>query len=185
MQSSIPDRFRPKPRTLLIFAAMTLLARVCSAQASVRLDLLPQSWLDDQGHALKLAELRGQRVILTMAYASCHYICPMTIEGLKRVQAALDARGELASIVVVGYDPQHDKPRTWRDYRLIHRLNRDNWHFLSGSPQATEQLAHQLGFDFWRYDEHVMHDAHAIVFDADGVLQSSLGPATARWPDAL
>jgi len=45
---------------------------------------------------------------------------------LERMQRALDARGEHANIVIVGYDPQNDKPADWRRYRLNHRLDRDN-----------------------------------------------------------
>jgi cytochrome oxidase Cu insertion factor (SCO1/SenC/PrrC family) len=109
----------------------------------------------------------------------------MTIDGLKRMQLTLDARGERAAIVVVGYDPQNDKPAVWRQYRLSHRLDRDNWHFLSGPAEATEVLARQLGFSFWKYDEHVMHESRALIFDSDGAVQTALGPETAHWSDGL
>ena len=74
----------------------------------VRLAVLPQSWRDDSGRPISLAGLSGQRVVLTMAYANCHRICPATIEGLKRLQAALDAKGEQAEFVIVGYDPENE-----------------------------------------------------------------------------
>jgi protein SCO1/2 len=185
MHSWANARFASTPRNLLCCAALSLIAGLCSAQAGARLGLLPQSWRDDQGRELKLGDLRGHRVILTMAYASCHYICPMTMDGLQRMQQALDVRGERANIIVVGYDPQNDKPSDWHHYRLSHRLDRDNWHFLSGSAQATEVLARQLGFGFWKYDEHVMHESRVIIFDADGALQTVLGSRTAHWPDVL
>jgi len=185
MRTDVHARVASKSRMSLLCAALTLLTGICSAQAGARLDLLPQSWRDDRGHELKLSELRGHRVILTMAYASCHYICPMTMDGLKRMQLALDARGERADIVVVGYDPQNDKPADWRQYRLNHRLDRDNWHFLSGPAEATEALARQLGFSFWKYDEHVMHESRALIFDSDGAVQTALGPETAHWSDGL
>lgn len=153
--------------------------------SSTRLAQLPQGWRDDRGESFELTGLVGHRVILTMAYASCHQICPQTIDGLRRLQKKLDARGESADIVVVGYDPENEDPATWHQYRASHHLARANWHFLSGSRDGTERLARQLGFEFWKYDEHVMHDSRVLIFDSQGRLASVLGPDTRQWLAAL
>jgi protein SCO1/2 len=155
------------------------------AVATPGLTDLPQRWRDDDGRELALARLAGQRVVLTMAYASCHRICPLTIQALQAMQRRLDERGEQAHIVVVGYDPTNDDPAAWRQYRRSHRLDRANWHFLTGSPSDTERLAHALGFDFWKYDEHVMHGSRVLVFDAGGNAQAALGPETPDWAAVL
>jgi cytochrome oxidase Cu insertion factor (SCO1/SenC/PrrC family) len=153
--------------------------------ATARLDALPQQWLDDRGKDLSLANLVGHRVILTMAYASCHKFCPTTLARLGRLQRSLDARGEQAEFVIVGYDPDTDGPATWHQYRVSRRLERGNWHFLTGSTDTTAQLARQLGFEFWKYDEHVMHDIRVVVFDAHGVLTGTIGANTRDWSAAL
>ncbi len=153
--------------------------------AGAHLDSLPQTWFDDQGRARSLDSLRGHRVILTMAFATCHRICPMTIDGLKRMQKALDARGERADFVVIGYDPDNDKPADWHRYRLTRHLERSNWLFLSGSTEATETLARRLGFEFWKMEDHVMHGSRALIFDDHGVQQAALGADTRLWPGAL
>jgi protein SCO1/2 len=151
----------------------------------VRLAGLPQSWQDDNGKSLSLADLSGQRVVLTMAYANCHRICPMTIAGLKRLQAAFDAKGAHAEFVVVGYDPENENPATWRQYRRSHHLERSNWHFVTGTVDDTAQLARQLHFELWKYDEHVMHDSRVLLFDAHGLLARELGPEADYEPGAL
>ncbi len=183
----------PVARSLPALAAlMALLAALApgvavasGAPGGARLADLPQHWRDDDGRELALAHLAGQRVILTMAYASCHKLCPVTIASLRQMQRALDARGEQAQIIVVGYDPANDDPSVWHQYRSSRHLNRANWHFLTGSAHDTEQLARALGFDFWKYDEHVMHGSRVLVFDAHGVSQSALGPETPDWTAAL
>jgi protein SCO1/2 len=142
----------------------------------VRLSALPQSWQDDSGKSLSLSDFPGQAVVLTMAYANCHRICPMTMAGLWRLQAAMDAKGTRAEFVVVGYDPENEDSATWRQYRRSHHLERSNWHFVSGSTADTAQLARQLHFELWKYDEHVMHDSRVLVFDAQGLLARELGP---------
>ena len=159
-----------------------LLTTVAVADGGARLEQLPQHWRDDQGRALALTDLLGHRVFLSMAYTRCHKICPATMSELQRVQKLLDGRGEQASFVIVGYDPDNDDPESWRQYRANRRLGRGNWHFLTGTPQQTRQLARQLGFDFWTYDTHVMHDPRIVVFDRLGLLSASEGLATADWP---
>jgi len=176
-------------RAILLLAVFFADAGTAPAAASTavgaRLDQLPQSWRDDSGRPLELATLTGRRVILTMAYANCHKFCPMTMASLRGMQRALDARGEAAEIVVVGYDPQNDKPDVWRQYRKTHHLGRDNWHFLSGSVADTERLARSLGFDFWVYDEHVMHGSRVVIFDAAGAVQRELAADNGHWDAAL
>ncbi|MEA3139026.1 MAG: hypothetical protein QOK23_1195 [Gammaproteobacteria bacterium] len=142
----------------------------------VRLAVLPPSWQEDSGKVLSLPDLSGRRVVLTMAYANCHRICPMTIEGLKRMQAFFDAKGTYAEFVVVGYDPENESPAAWRQYRRSHHLQRSNWHFITGSVVDTAKLARQLQFELWKYDEHVMHESRVLVFDAHGLLVRELGP---------
>jgi protein SCO1/2 len=152
---------------------------------STRLEQLPQNWTDDQGSNVHLRDFAGRRVILTMAFAGCHQQCPAAIAELKRMQRVLDARQEQVEIVVVGLDPQNETPALWREYRRTHQIALSNWHFLTGSVAHTLQLARQLGFDFWRLDDHVIHDSRALVFDARGVLATDLGTDTSTWRRAL
>ena len=178
----------PRPWTTRLLCAALLaapLASVAAVPGLAALGALPQRWRDDDGRVLALADLTGQRVILTMAYASCHRLCPGTIAALQAMQHRLDERGERAAIVVVGYDPASDDPATWRQYRVARRLDRANWHFVTGSPDDTRRLALALGFEFWNYDEHVMHGSRVLIFDAAGAPQVALGPETSDWAAAL
>lgn len=177
-------------RMLSLTAACAWLCAATPALAEglvggVRLDALPQHWIDDNGRPLELATLAGERVVVTMAYANCHRICPMTIDALKRLQANLDLKREEAQFVVVGYDPANEDAASWREYRRSHHLERVNWHFVTGSVEDTERFAHQLKFELWKYDEHVMHDSRVLVFDARGLLASEFLPGSANWSAAL
>jgi cytochrome oxidase Cu insertion factor (SCO1/SenC/PrrC family) len=134
---------------------------------------------------LALTDLVGHRVILSMAYTRCHNTCPATFNELLRMQQVLDGRGEQASFVIVGYDADNDDPRSWHDYRLNHRLDRPNWHFLAGSARNVRRLAHQLGFEFWNYDTHVMHDSRVVFFDSKGLFSGAVSPATGDWAALL
>jgi cytochrome oxidase Cu insertion factor (SCO1/SenC/PrrC family) len=140
--------------------------------AALQLSELPASWVDDRGQAFDLRTLQaqGHAVVLTMAYATCHRVCPMTVSRLRQMQRDYDRRGVSVEFLVVGYDPESDDPAAWHRYRLTRQLTRDNWHFLVGTRAAVEQLAGQLGFNFWKYDQHVMHGSRIVQFDMRGAL---------------
>lgn len=183
-----PIRGPVKSAAVACLLALCLFGGSCPAGepgTGINLDRLPRLWRDDDGRERALTEFRGHRVVMTMAYASCHRICPTTMEQLKRMQSAADARGEAIEFLIVGYDPKNDTPAVWHEYRANRRLTRKNWHFLSGSEDATRRLAHLLGFPFWTMEDHVMHDSRAVLFDAAGIERLSLGTASPHWADAL
>ena len=155
------------------------------ARAQLSLGQLPQAWRDDSGQEFPLGGLLGHRVVLTMAYASCHRICPLTLRHLQDLQVELDRRREQAEFLVIGYDPANERPAVWKAYRQEHGLTRGNWHFLTGSPADTLLLARKLNFEDWKYDEHVMHDSRAVLFDTQGVQRAVLGPDDSNWPSSL
>jgi len=131
---------------------------------------LPGAWRDDRGEPFDLRTLQGHAIVLTMAYASCHRVCPTTMRRLLQMQRDFDRRGASAEFLVIGYDPDRDDAPAWHQYRETRHLTRSNWHFLVGTRTAVEQTARQLGFEFWKYDEHVMHDTRILYFDERGKL---------------
>ncbi len=149
------------------------------------LDRLPASWRDDHGGLLRLSDLRGRPVFITMAYTSCHRVCPMTMTRLEELQRDLDARGTSAEILIVSYDPKGDDPDSWRRYRAARGLRRENWHFLTGTPGDTQRLARLLGFEYWHYDEHVMHGYRIAALGGDGALRGAIDSHHEDWKEFL
>lgn len=154
------------PQLLLL----VLPAAAPAGATTSQLATLPALWRDDQGQSFDLHSLQGHVVVLTMAYASCHRICPISIGRLQQLQLDFDRRGTSAEFVIIGYDPEADDAATWHQYRASRHLMRSNWHFLVGTRPMVEQTARQLGFGFWKYDAHVMHDLRILHFDERGTL---------------
>ena len=151
------------------------------ANATQLLERLPSSWRADHGETLHFSALQGQRVFITMAYTTCHQICPMTMTRLTDIQRELDTRGVSAEFLIVSYDPSNDDPAAWRRYRSSRGLVRANWHFLSGTARDTEQLARLLGFDFWRDGDHVMHDYRIVALGGDGGWRGAIDSSHPDW----
>jgi len=157
---------------ILVITLWAAVPTPVSASAT-RLTELPAAWLDDRGQPFDLRSMYGHTVVLSMAYATCHRVCPLTIDYLRRLQNEFDSRGVHAEFLVIGYDPDADDVAAWRQYRRTRHLTRSNWHFLVGARADVEQVARQLGFEFWKMDQHVIHDARVVRFDQRGVLVSS------------
>jgi cytochrome oxidase Cu insertion factor (SCO1/SenC/PrrC family) len=120
-------------------------------------------WRDDSGHPFKLESLYGTPTVMTMAYGACRRVCSSSLRMMEQVQALADARHIQLNFVVVGLDPEADKPADWAAYRADHRLQRPNWQFLSGDEASTRQLARRLGVRYWRYGEHTLHDLRIVL----------------------
>jgi cytochrome oxidase Cu insertion factor (SCO1/SenC/PrrC family) len=184
--TAVPVPYRARMRcAMLIALALPLLSGAAGEPSpgirATTLSRLPPSWRDDRGETLQLEQLRGARIFVTMAYTSCHRICPMTMARLEELQRDLDGRGMSAEFLVVSYDPDNDDSLAWRRYRTRHGLLRDNWHFLSGTAADTQRLARVLGFEFWRDGEHVMHDYRIVALDRDGAQRGIIDSVHRDW----
>jgi protein SCO1/2 len=155
---------------LLVVVALPGVWPTRGCASATQFSELPPAWRDDRGQPFDLRTLQGHAVVLTMAYATCHRVCPITMRRLQQMQRDFDRRGTAAEFLVIGYDPDSDDAAAWHQYRETRHLTRSNWHFLIGTRAAVEQTARQLGFGFWKYDEHVMHDTRVLYFDEHGTL---------------
>lgn len=134
----------------------------------------PDAWVDDHQAGVRLGDFRGREVVMTMAYSSCGRICAVTLRSMEDIQQRADEQHRAVEFVIVGYNPDLDTPRAWANYRRSRHLQRDNWHFLSGSSESTHRLARYLGIDYWLYEEHVMHDFKIVRLDAHGDIVRSI-----------
>jgi cytochrome oxidase Cu insertion factor (SCO1/SenC/PrrC family) len=180
-ETRVSGRFvRRLPMLAAVWVCLSAQAPPAQAQfAAARLQYASAApWNDDNGRVLKLGELKGSPIIVTMAYTACRKTCSTTLLSLQELQRIADRRGLNASFVIVSYDPEQDSPALWREYRKQRRIDRDNWHFLTGSSLETRRIARFLDLEYWSYDEHIMHDFRVVMFDADGRYLRDL-----RWRD--
>jgi protein SCO1/2 len=109
---------------------------------------LDAKFTDDAGRSVTLASWRGRPVVLAMFFASCEYACPVLVEDLKRMRAALpEAARAQTQIVLVSFDVARDTPAALKVFR--ERMSLDaNWTLLRGETVAVQDLAMLLGVKF-------------------------------------
>ena len=81
---------------ILVGCAAHLSKPPCCAVSEAPAALTDQSlyqtestWVTDQGKHVKLRELVGRPQIVVMFFANCQFACPIIVNDLKRIEAAL------------------------------------------------------------------------------------------------
>lgn len=109
---------------------------------------LDAAWTDDAGRAATLTSLRGRPVIIAMFFASCEYACPILVQDMQRLRAAVPASvREQAQLVLVTFDTVRDGPVALQAFRARMALD-GNWTLLRGEAGAVQELAMLLGVKF-------------------------------------
>jgi protein SCO1 len=109
---------------------------------------LESSWTNDSGAALKLAALGGRPQVVSMFFASCQFTCPILVNDIKRIEAALPENVRTnVGFVLVTFDSERDTPEALAAYRKVHGLP-SNWTLLRGAPDDVLELAALLGVKY-------------------------------------
>jgi cytochrome oxidase Cu insertion factor (SCO1/SenC/PrrC family) len=151
-----------------VFAALIVCCGLAGAQPGSSVFAASGPWVDHRGQPFATESLRASATIVSMAYGACRRVCSSSLRVLEQIQARADARAFALNFVVIGLDPAQDRPADWAAYRAQRKLNRGNWHFLSGDAAATASIAQRLGVRYWRYGEHTMHDFRILRLSAEG-----------------
>lgn len=110
---------------------------------------LPNSLLQThEGRTVRFYDdlVRGKLVVINMMYAACTGICPTATSNLRKVQQLLGGRaGRDVFLYSLSLQPQLDSPQVLREYARQQRIG-PGWLFLTGAPEAVEQLRYRLGF---------------------------------------
>lgn len=144
-------------------------AEVSHSQSVYQIDA---SWKTHQKNELKLSELEGTPVIISMIYGSCTTACPVLVHDVKRLYSKLDEDTQKhVKLVMVSFDTNRGTPEALADYVKQYKLNNDNWLFLNGSEQDIRTLATVLGVRYrQRPDGDFDHSNLITILDKQGVI---------------
>ena len=106
-------------------------------------------WTTDAGKPIKLGDLAGKPQVVLMFFSRCTAACPILMNDLKRISAALtpEQRAKVG-FTMVSFDTEHDTPAALAEYRRAWGLPADNWTLLNGKPDDVLELAALLGVKY-------------------------------------
>lgn len=109
---------------------------------------LDAKWSDDAGRPVKLVAFRGQPVVAAMFFASCEYACPVLVNDMQRLRAALPAEvREKTRFLLVSFDTARDTSAVLAAYRAKASLDAA-WTLLRGDATDVQDLAMLLGVKY-------------------------------------
>lgn len=132
------------------YCAFDEAAALRASQQALGREVRDVRFLGAGGEPVRLAELRGKPVVISMIYTSCAGICPATT---RRLAAAVRvARGALGpagfTVLSVGFDTARDTPQALQAFAAAQAVSDSRWWFVTANPQDIARLASDTGFWF-------------------------------------
>jgi protein SCO1/2 len=143
---------------------------------------LPLGLTDQQGRTMKLADKRGQPLLVSMFYTSCEFVCPMLVEALNQNQTGLSAdERQRISVLLVSFDPKRDTVAVLQHTAQERSLDPAHWTLARTDAQSVRKLAAVLGIQYRAMPNgEFNHSTQMILLDAEGRIigrSSQLGAA--------
>ena len=119
---------------------------------------------------MRLADVLGKPLVISLIYSNCYHTCPMTTQHLaKAVQSARQALGtDSFTVLTIGFDTPNDTPAAMADFARRQNIPLINWQFLSADAATMTRLMQDLGFIYKDSPKGFDHLIQASVIDADG-----------------
>lgn len=167
---------QPRDTAVVLHDSCCGLAGLTSSINNTSVYRFDSYWIDQNGRKMRLAKLAGKTRVIAMFYSHCTSACPVTINDMKRIEAALPAglNGRVG-FVLVSFDVARDTPQTLQDLCKARGLNSRDWTLLTGKSEDVRTLAAMLGVEFEkRADGNYNHSNQIAVLDPDGEIVCKL-----------
>lgn len=134
-------------------------------------DCLPAITLVDQhGHDVTLASLKGRPVLIDFIYTTCPGPCPLMTARMAAVAKLLGTKlGSQVTFVSISIDPEHDRPAELEKYARERGADEAGWLFLTGTPAQIDRVLALYHLERMRNpDGTVNHSAASYLLGPDG-----------------
>jgi protein SCO1/2 len=134
-------------------------------------DPLPDfSLTDQQGRAVRAADLTGKVLAVNFIYTRCPLpdVCPRLAANFAALQRQFrDRMGSDLVLLSVTVDPDYDTPAVLAEYAKRWSADARGWHFLTGDVAA---FAAKLGEVYWTDEGSIGHNSMTSIVGRDGRL---------------
>ncbi|MHB9013538.1 MAG: SCO family protein [Ignavibacteriaceae bacterium] len=122
-------------------------------------------WKNQFSKSIKLNCFLGKKVILAMFYTRCPTACPIIVNELQRLQAAIPQRYlDNYRFVLVSIDPKRDTPEILKKYADERNLKPGIWSLITGSKYQIAELAQIIGFKYKENQSGMFTHSNLITF---------------------
>lgn len=135
---------------------------------------LPITLETAEGETLKLADLRGHPLVVTMFYSHCSSVCPLLTAHVQQLVSHLSpAEQHSIRILMVSFDSVRDTPEALSTFKAEHHIRGANWIVTRAAANDVRALAAALGIQYRELADHTFnHSAVISVTDRDGTVRA-------------
>jgi protein SCO1 len=160
---------------MAIFCLLGLLLAAPDGAKAGRLAVIDEapdfSLVTQDEKPLRLADLRGQVVLVGFVFTTCNGTCPATTHRMSQVQQLLRSRGLNANVrlLSITLDPSRDTPDALRRYQRLYDVDSKQWSFLTGPPADVAKTIAAWGM--WARataNGQLDHPSRVFLVDARG-----------------
>ncbi|HYJ45307.1 MAG TPA: SCO family protein [Pyrinomonadaceae bacterium] len=142
-------------------------------------DAVPDFRLVNQdGHALHLAQYKGKALLLTFIYTRCPVpeYCTLMSDNFAAIDKELKTDPALYNrthLLSISFDPDYDTPKVLRSYGASHTGNYDketftHWEFATGDSGEVKKMAEFFGFTYIPEKDQIVHTLQTVLVAPDG-----------------
>lgn len=131
-----------------------------------------RTWLDQEGQAFRLSDLKGKAVAVTFIFTRCPLpdYCPRLSARFMEAQRAL-ARERSWHLLSLSFDPMHDTPAVLKAYAQAQGAALPRWTFATAEGGSVPAWGACFGLTVSVKGGLIDHNLRTVVIDAGGRLQ--------------
>jgi protein SCO1/2 len=144
-------------------------------------------FIDQGGKPLRLADLRGRPVVLSLVFTNCSSVCSGQTLHLREVtRIAREALGARSfAVLTVGFDSAHDTPDRMLAYGRDRGITDPDWHFASADAATVRRLTDEVGFTWLPSSRGFDHVTQVTILDANGAVAQQVYGAAFSPPELI
>lgn len=133
---------------------------------------LDSVWKDQNSKEMKLKDLSGTYILMSMFYSSCDSLCPRIVSDIKKLDSKIPKKKvQDTKIVLVSLDEEKDSPEKMKAYAKKMELDESRWILLSGDKNSIRELSAVLEIDYKKMDNgEISHSAVVSLLSKNGEL---------------
>ena len=157
-------------------AALDEQAALRASQAAIGRVVGDYRFRDTEGRDVRLAQLRGQPLVVSFIYTGCFQVCPTVTKAL----ALAVAEGERTvgtgkfRVATIGFNLPFDTPQAMKHFARQQGISAPNWLFLTPDAETLPQLLAEFGFSFEQTTAGFDHLLQASIVSPDGRIYRQL-----------
>lgn len=119
------------------------------SQSAIGKQLGDYTFLNRDGHTVRLSDYRGKPLVIDMIYTHCPFVCATKTRNLEALKLSRDALGaDSFRVLTIGFDTENDTPEAMDSFAKRMDAKIANWEFVSADADTIKRLSTDLGFVF-------------------------------------